>query len=1067
MLYKFKHLLAALTLSITHTGTCMAIEIGSEEAAQFTADLASGTLPVVYINTEGAAPVIDRENKIQASMWIEIPEGCTAEFEAVGSASEPLALTIKGRGNSSWTNSEKKPYKLKLDKKTELLGMPKHKHWALLALALGHPAQFVNTTGFALGRELGMAWVPRSRHVEVVLNGEYIGLYDLTESVKIGSNRVDIFEQDEENEDEATIPYGWLVEIDNYSDEFQVVVPEHDNKMMRVTHKSPEVLSEAQRTWLTDEFTRLNRIIHSPNPNTAEEWAKHIDVESMVKYFIVRELLQDYDGYNGSFYLHRDAPAADDATEPLWTVGPLWDMCFSGDLEKECWAFEDTRQSGRVHWIHEIAKTATFRDVFDEVWGAFYPEGIKNAIAVLEREGQLCSAAERANNLRWPEISEKTNEKIAILKTAITNNGQWIEDFREDLGAPACEKLTGTPIGTSEGFNYESFSVEHDIQGRAFDGDFNTYFATNQRSYTWVGLDLGEPYIISKVGWAPRNDPDGYGERRVQLGVIQGANSPDWLDAVPIYMITEKGTNGEMSYADTYSSRGFRYVRFVSTGDSRCNIAELEFYGIPGEGDDSNLFQVTNIPTVIINTLDAEEPYDKEHNISSNIIIIDDNKADVDNPGTVRERGNYSRVFPKKPWRIKFDKKQNVLDAPAKAKKWTLINNYGDKTLMRNLVAFEIARRMDMPYVPWSRPVDVILNGEYKGCYQLSDQIEVNESRLEITEMGPEDIEGDALTGGYFFEIDAYAYDEPEGSWFTTKGRNMPVTIKSPDDGGTPEQLAYIRDYLSDIESMITNRKFGKDGGEDYRDVFDVPSFVKHFIVNELAGNTDTYWSTYMYKDRLDPVVYTGPVWDFDIAFENDWRTYPIHHLSAMYLYRYSEASAAKGMKEFATGVLINDSRTKHDITRIWSEARNNGYLSSESLNKYIDSLAEMIDRSQQLNFVRWPILDECVHENPRALGSFEAEIEAVKKYLDTRFSDLDRLFAYDPESGLSTTEPAGSRLRPTVADGAVTLEGDEPFSVFAIDGRAVFTGTGTTGQLPLGIYIVRQGDKAAKVRVR
>ncbi|MBD5174804.1 MAG: hypothetical protein HDT06_03165 [Bacteroidales bacterium] len=631
------------------------------------------------------------------------------------------------------------------------------------------------------------------------------------------------------------------------------------------------------------------------------------------------------------------------------------------------------------------------------------------------------------------------------------------------LCAAAGDKLAGTPIGTAEGYNYENNRIERNIQGRAFDGDLDTYFATNQRSYTWVGLDLGEPFVIDKVGWAPRTDPDGYGERRVQLGVIQGANSPDWLDAVPIYMITEKGTAGLMSYADVDCSMGFRYVRYVSTSDARCNIAELEFYGTPGEGDDSHLFQLTNLPTVVINTVDSQEPYDKEHDITSNIIIIADNKANVDKPGSVRERGNGSRQFPKKPWRIKFDKKQNVLDAPAKAKKWTLINNYGDKTLMRNLVAFEIARRADMPFVAWSRPVDVILNGEFKGCYQLTDQIEVNPGRVEITEMEPEDIEGDALTGGYFIEIDAYADQEPEGSWFVTNNRQMPVTVKSPDDGGTPEQLAYIRDYLSNIEWLISNRKFGKNGDEDYRDIFDVPSFVKHFIVNELVGNTDTYWSTYMYKDRLDPMMHTGPVWDFDLGFDNDSRTYPIHKHSNEYLYRFYGSSAANGMKDFANGVLINDSRTKYDITEIWADARTNRDLTPDALKEYIDRTAELLDASQQLNFMRWPILNECVHQNPRALGSYEAEVDAVKEYLDTRFADLDRLFDYDPESGISS--PAiTAPLVPVVIGSSISLTDGTTFTVYSVDGTEVFAGSSTTPALPRGIYIVRTASGAAKV---
>lgn len=627
--------------------------------------------------------------------------------------------------------------------------------------------------------------------------------------------------------------------------------------------------------------------------------------------------------------------------------------------------------------------------------------------------------------------------------------------------AMAGDKLTGTPIGTSAGFNYENWSVEYDVQYRAFDGDLNTYFATDARSYTWVGLDLGTPHVIDRVGWSPRND--GLGPKRVQLGVIQGANSPDFMDALPIYIITEPGIIGSMSYGDVDCSKGFRYVRFVSTGDSRCNIAELEFYGNTGDGDDSHLFQVTNLPTVVVNTLNAEEPYDKEHDITANIIIIAGNKADTDKPGTIRERGNASRSFPKKPWRLKFDKKQSVLGSPATAKKWTLINNYGDKTLMRNLLAFEIARRLEMPFVAWARPVDVILNGEYKGCYQLCDQMEVNPGRVDITEMETTDTEGEALGGGYFIEVDAYAYDEPEGEFFISQ-YGIPVTIKSPDDGGTPEQHNYIRNYFNRMEDLVFRYCFGRDGGEDYRDIFDVESFIKHFIVGELSGNTDTYWSTYMYKDRNDPALHTGPVWDFDLAFDNDIRTYPIHNTAGDFLYRFRQASAANGMHDFANRIIIDDERTASDISRIWSRARNEHELTAGSMMAYTDSLARELDASQQLNFLRWPIMNEWVHQNPQIWGSYAAEVNNVKSYLTQRFNDLDRLMRYDPEySGV--TLPVAPLSGIMLRNGCITYGGD--FVVYTPDGRQVFSGSGSTPTLQRGIYIVRSGKAIAKVAVR
>ena len=285
------------------------------------------------------------------------------------------------------------------------------------------------------------------------------------------------------------------------------------------------------------------------------------------------------------------------------------------------------------------------------------------------------------------------------------------------LWANADEKLSGTVIGTLESVDYSNGQQSTTVNSRekAFDGNPNTFFASYERNYTWTGLDLGSPHIITKVGWMPRND--GLGPKRVQLGVFEGSNREDFMDALPLYIITEQGTIGVMSQADVTCSRGFRYVRYIGPADARCNIAELEFYGHAGEGDDSHLAQLTNLPTVSIHTLNGEIPYDKENDISSQVTIISDNGTKIlSEPGGVRERGNVSRTFPKKPYRIKFESKQRVLDAPAKAKKWTLLNNYGDKTLMRNLLAFNLSQRMEMPYTPYGRAVDVLLNGEYKGC---------------------------------------------------------------------------------------------------------------------------------------------------------------------------------------------------------------------------------------------------------------------------------------------------------------------------------------------------------------
>ena len=593
-------------------------------------------------------------------------------------------------------------------------------------------------------------------------------------------------------------------------------------------------------------------------------------------------------------------------------------------------------------------------------------------------------------------------------------------------------KLTGVVIGTQETVDYQTNTMSTTLNTRdnAFDGDLNSYFASWERSYTWAGLDLGEPFVITRVGWSPRND--GQGEQRVVLGVFEGANREDFMDALPIYIITEKGKIGQMSYADVECSRGFRYVRYVGPSDARCNIAELEFYGHQGEGDNSRLYQLTNLPTVSIHTLNGEIPYDKEHQIVSQLTIISgDGTALLSEPGTTRERGNASRSFPKKPYRIKFDKKQHVLDAPAKAKKWTLINNYGDKTLMRNMLAFELSRRMGMTYTPYGTAVDVLLNGEYKGCYQLCDQVEINKNRINITEMTSKDNEGSALTGGYFVEIDAYAYEEK--SWFNSNKGN-PVTIKSPDeDSITTQQKNYIKGYFNKMEA-------------DWKSYLDLNSFLRHFLVGELSGNTDTYWSVYMYKDRDDDMMYTGPVWDFDLAFNNDQRTYPVNSKTD-YIYR-SGGSCAGNMRSFTDKIVVNDANAKKQLVEIWDEARQGG-LTEENMVAYIDSLESVLQQSQKLNFIRWPMMNQLVHQNFKIWGSYEAEVENVRDFMKERIDWMDRKLNY-------TYNPTG------IID--MCVDTSKPYQVFTLSGRNC--GDNINSQRP-GIYILRQGMAVKKVIVR
>ena len=535
-------------------------------------------------------------------------------------------------------------------------------------------------------------------------------------------------------------------------------------------------------------------------------------------------------------------------------------------------------------------------------------------------------------------------------------------------------KLTGTVIGTQYSVDYDNGNAQSttvNTKNNVFDGNFDTFFASYDRSRTWVGLDLGEKHVITKVGYSPRKTQEG----RVELAVIEGANEPDFSDALPIYMIKNSAASGMMHYGDINCSRGFRYVRYVGPYDARCNLAELEFHGYASEGNDSQLYQFTNLPTVVVNIANSEEVIEKEKNLISNVYIISENGTNLlATSGTeIRGRGNASWNFEKKPYRLKFDKKQSPLGAPASAKKWTLISNHGDKTLMRNILAFEVSRRVGQPYTPFCNPVDLIINGEYRGCYQLCDQVEAASGRVPAKD-------------GYLIEVDAYAYNEEV--WFESNN-GTPVTIKHPDeDDITTDQQYFIKNFYNDMEAAVFASNF-TDPTYGYRKYLDLDCFLRNFIIGEFCGNTDLFWSVYMYKDSQYGKLYTGPTWDNDLSFENDYRTYPINDLND-YIYATKGSHAGWRVKDMVSQIVKNDPEAKKRLIELWEAALNEGGLSD--LNTYLEDTRQLLLESQDLNFKRWKILNSYVHMNFQALGSYEAEVNFVKNYITARLAKFDQI---------------------------------------------------------------------------
>ena len=603
--------------------------------------------------------------------------------------------------------------------------------------------------------------------------------------------------------------------------------------------------------------------------------------------------------------------------------------------------------------------------------------------------------------------------------------------------------LSGTPIGSSPSVDYSNNAIATtsvNLPADAFDGNLNTYYASYNRSYTWVGLDLGSPHVITRIGWSPRND--GLGPGRMVLGVFEGANRADFSDALPIYVNDRQGVIEQMDYADVACSLGFRYVRYIGPNDARCNVAELAFYGHSGNGDSTLLYRPTNLPCVVIHTKNLQLPTDKVNYIESYVQIIGADNSVLKDTAGIRLRGNASTGFPKKPYRLKFYTKHKVLGSPANAKNWTLINNYGDKTLMRNIVAFHISEVMEMPYTPFCRAVDVLVNGEYKGCYQLSDKIEVKKGRVNIDEMEPTDLSGSALSGGYLWEIDGYAGQEPH-PYYSPHG--IPITLHSPkDDEIVTIQRSYFENYFRTLEDKVYK---SSTSDTDWRTYIDFLTFARYFLTNEVCGNPDVFWSCYMYKKRDDQKAYTGPVWDFDIAFDNDYRQYPEANHSQFIF------GGASNAESFARHIVFADQRSRDEMKELWHRGRNRG-ISSEELEAFIDSVALALDASQHLNFLRWPILGDYVHMNPVALGSYDAEVNRLKQFMTMRIGWMDSKLNYVwyPDNN---------------ADGCETVINDaQGYRIYDMHGRPVYNGYDMPA-LQEGIYIIQHNNQSTKQIIR
>ena len=382
----------------------------------------SGTLPVMHIQTENNAPIVSKDNYINATYYVDAL-GLTG-YENIGTAAAPLTMEIKGRGNYTWTGFDKKPYRIKLTDKQPLLGMNKSKHFALLAHAddaRDKKGFLRNAAGFELSKLIGMAWTPEAKPIEVVLNGDYIGLYFLTETIRVDKDRVNIVEQEDEETDPAKITGGWLVEIDNYDEDPHITIRENGDKTMWFTYKTPEVLSSAQKSFLTDEMVRIDRLVYG-DKNSSTLW-QYLDMDALARFYIVQELTDNYESFHGSCYLYREM-----GDGQKWKFGPVWDFGSSFNRDKSQYLFEG--DVWHNHWIPEVCKFPAFMEYVKKIWNEFYPTEFSKVFTFTSEHLNLLQTAASVDAKRWSEYSGNADltKRVNQVSERLLKNAEWLNE---------------------------------------------------------------------------------------------------------------------------------------------------------------------------------------------------------------------------------------------------------------------------------------------------------------------------------------------------------------------------------------------------------------------------------------------------------------------------------------------------------------------------------------------------------------------------------------------------------------------------------------------------------------
>ena len=400
-------------------------------------------VPVIRINTENGAPVVDKKNYIKGTVVIEDPAGMYWDTPRL-----ELKMTkdgIRGRGNTTW-DMPKKPYKMKFDSKVSIFGLGEDKEWVILA-NYADKTLLRNVVAMKLSEIVGMPWTPAMLPVEVYMNGSYLGCYTFSEHKKVSEHRVDLDIVGESDNSGDAVTGDYYMEIEQNQDETTCFYTQVCGIPMMFSE--PEVPTAAQLQYVKEYFRQAETALRSSNftdPDTG--WQKYIDIETFAKAYLVNELTKNIDGNmrkssfitkkkNDKFQMYH-----------LWDYDLALGNCnylddeFGASDGPEGWFIKDytwARYSplGYHHqWFTILTKDPAFCAKVKEIWNTHYDE-LKNIPGFIDQMAAYMKDAQKRNFEKWNILNTHVWPNVVVtgsyqgeidyLKSFYSSRFNWLD----------------------------------------------------------------------------------------------------------------------------------------------------------------------------------------------------------------------------------------------------------------------------------------------------------------------------------------------------------------------------------------------------------------------------------------------------------------------------------------------------------------------------------------------------------------------------------------------------------------------------------------------------------------